>query len=160
MLIEELSERYDVWAKDYDEFDKQSWGGKLALSYPIWDFSRVYGSYLYDNARVSDIRSDASQMIKDQEGKLVTSSVSTTLRRDSRDHTYHERVGQQRDRGLCRGPPGRRCWFHQNRGKHQLVLPPFLGVCRIFTWKNRIHPRSRRRVADLRTFFSRWYQFN
>jgi outer membrane protein insertion porin family len=76
------------WAKDYDEFDKQSWGGKLALSYPIWDFTRIYGSYLYDNARVSDVAQNASQLIKDQEGKLVTSAVSTTLRRDSRDHTF------------------------------------------------------------------------
>ncbi|MGB6376002.1 MAG: BamA/TamA family outer membrane protein, partial [Syntrophobacteria bacterium] len=76
------------WSRDYDEFTKDSNGGKLSVSYPVWDYTRLYLSYTYDDADVSDVSSSAATEIQDQEGKLVTSAVSSTLRRDSRDHTF------------------------------------------------------------------------
>ena len=76
------------WSRDYDEFTKDSFGGKLSLSYPVWDYTRLYLSYTYDDADVSDVSNSAATEIKDQEGKLITSSLSTTLRRDTRDHTF------------------------------------------------------------------------
>ena len=76
------------WSRDYDEYDKTSWGGRTALGYPVWDYTRLYLSYIYDDANISNISSDAAQVIKDQEGKLVTSALSSTLRRDSRDHHF------------------------------------------------------------------------
>ncbi len=76
------------WSRDYDEFTKDSNGGKLSLSYPVWDYTRLYLSYTYDDADVSDVSSSAATEIQDQEGKLVTSALSSTLRRDSRDHTF------------------------------------------------------------------------
>jgi outer membrane protein insertion porin family len=76
------------WSRDYDEFKKNSNGGKLSLSYPVWDYTRLYLSYTYDNADVSNVSSSAATEIQDQEGKLVTSAASSTLRRDSRDHTF------------------------------------------------------------------------
>jgi outer membrane protein insertion porin family len=76
------------WSRDYDEFTKDSLGGKLSLSYPVWDYTRLYLSYTYDDADVKDVSDGAATEIKDQEGTLVTSAVSTTLRRDSRDHTF------------------------------------------------------------------------
>jgi outer membrane protein insertion porin family len=76
------------WFRDYDEFDKKSTGGKLALGYPIWDYTRLYLSYAYDNAKVSNVDNNASVMIKDQEGRIISSTVSTTVKRDTRDHTF------------------------------------------------------------------------
>ena len=76
------------WSRDYDEFTKDSLGAKLSLSYPVWDYTRLYLSYTYDDAEVKNVTEGAATEIKDQEGTLVTSSVSTTLRRDSRDHTF------------------------------------------------------------------------
>ncbi len=76
------------WSRDYDEFTKDSVGGKLSMSYPVWDYTRLYLSYTYDYADVKDVTDGAATEIKDQEGKLVTSAISSTLRRDSRDHTF------------------------------------------------------------------------
>ncbi len=76
------------WSREYDEFTKDSTGGKLSLSYPVWDYTRLYLAYTYDDAEVKDVTDGAATEIKDQEGKLVTSSASSTLRRDSRDHTF------------------------------------------------------------------------
>jgi len=76
------------WSRDYDEYNKKSWGGRTAFSYPIWDYTRIYLSYIYDDAEISNVSSSAAEVIKDQEGKLVTSAISSTLRRDSRDHHF------------------------------------------------------------------------
>jgi len=76
------------WSRDYDEYDKKSWGGRTAFSYPIWDYTRLYLSFIYDDAEISNVSSGAADVIKDQEGKLVTSAISSTLRRDSRDHHF------------------------------------------------------------------------
>jgi outer membrane protein insertion porin family len=76
------------WSRDYEEYDKTSWGGRTALSYPVWDYTRIYLSYIYDDAEISNVSEGAADVIKDQEGKLVTSALSSTLRRDSRDHHF------------------------------------------------------------------------
>jgi outer membrane protein insertion porin family len=76
------------WSRDYDEFTKDSFGGKLSLGYPVWDYTRLYLSYTYDDAEVKNVTEGAATEIKDQEGTLVTSAISSTLRRDSRDHTF------------------------------------------------------------------------
>ncbi len=76
------------WYRDYDEFDKKSFGGKLSGGYPVWDFTRLYLTYGYDNSDVSNVDEDASTEIKDQEGVIVTSLVGAQLRRDNRDHTF------------------------------------------------------------------------
>jgi outer membrane protein insertion porin family len=76
------------WKRDYDEYNKNSWGGRLAFGYPVLDYTRLYFSYLYDDAVISNVSSNAAQVIKDQEGRLITSAVSSTLRRDSKDHPF------------------------------------------------------------------------
>ncbi len=76
------------WFREYDEYDKESFGGKVAGSYPVWDYTRLYLSYGYDNSDVSNVDVFASSVIKDQEGTIVTSLIGGTLRRDSRDHTF------------------------------------------------------------------------
>jgi outer membrane protein insertion porin family len=76
------------WYRQYDEFDKKSFGGKIGAGYPVWDFTRLYLTYGYDNSDVSNVDDDASTEIKDQEGVIVTSLVGASLRRDNRDHTF------------------------------------------------------------------------
>ncbi|MFP3870763.1 MAG: outer membrane protein assembly factor BamA [Syntrophobacteria bacterium] len=76
------------WLRDYDEFDKESYGARLGGSYPVWDYSRLYLSYAYDSATVKDLDPDVSTFIKEQEGTIVSSIISSTLRRDSRDHFF------------------------------------------------------------------------
>lgn len=76
------------WSQDYIDYSKDSYGGRLGFSYPVWAYTRLYLGYLYDHAKVSAVDEDASTFIKDQEGVILTSQVSTTLRRDTRDHAF------------------------------------------------------------------------
>lgn len=76
------------WYRDYDEFEKKSTGGRLSFSYPVWDYTRIYFSYGYEDATVEEVAATASHFIREQEGNIVSSVVSTVLRRDSRDHPF------------------------------------------------------------------------
>ncbi len=76
------------WFRAFDEYDKESFGGKISGSYPVWDYTRLYLAYGYDSSDVSEVSPFASIVIKEQEGTIVTSLIGTTLRRDSRDHTF------------------------------------------------------------------------
>jgi outer membrane protein insertion porin family len=76
------------WTQQYPDYTKDSWGGRLGFSYPVWAYTRIYLSYLYDHANVTDVADDASTFIRDQEGIIRTSQLSTTLRRDTRDHPF------------------------------------------------------------------------
>jgi outer membrane protein insertion porin family len=91
-----LSTTYEVynWLRQYEDFDKDSTGGSISASYPIWHILKANVKYLYEDAEVTDIDEDASTIIKDQEGPSTTSSVTLGLRWDSRDKTFITTRGQ------------------------------------------------------------------
>lgn len=72
--------------RQYDEFDYASLGGGLRLSHPFAEYWRWHTGYRLTRDDVSDISETASQDLKDQEGVSVTSLVSGSLIRDSRDN--------------------------------------------------------------------------
>ena len=76
------------WKYNYDAYEKDSFGTGLTLSYPLLDFTRGSISYIYDLANISNISSDAPQSIKDLKGENVKSSVTSSLRFDSRNDTF------------------------------------------------------------------------
>ena len=76
------------WKYNYDTYDKDSFGAGLSLGYPVFDFTRAGVSYIYDWANISNIGSDAPQSIKDIKGENIKSSITTSLRFDSRDNTF------------------------------------------------------------------------
>jgi outer membrane protein insertion porin family len=90
-----LSTGFDLykWDREYTTYDKDSTGGILRFGYPVFDFTRFYLAYTYDVADVQDIDDDAAKSIKELEGKNVTSSVTGTLRYDSRDRVFNPTQG-------------------------------------------------------------------
>jgi outer membrane protein insertion porin family len=82
--------------RDYDTqgYERESKGGRLRFGYPVFDYTRLYLTYGYD---VSDIRitdeEDANDNVKDLAGINTTSSVTTTLRYDSRDRAFNPTEG-------------------------------------------------------------------
>jgi outer membrane protein insertion porin family len=88
------------WSRDYIDYRKTSTGATLGFSYPVWAYTRLYASYGYDDAKVSGVSEDASTFIKDQEGRIRTSMVSTTLRRDTRDHPFLTTKGSDNSVGV------------------------------------------------------------
>lgn len=97
-----LSAGFDLynWERDYDDYDKNSVGGALRAGYPVWDFTRVQASYGYEVTELTDISADASDDIKDLEGKNSTSRISGALKYDSRDRVFNPTQGAQFSLGV------------------------------------------------------------
>jgi len=85
------------WNYSYPDYDKDSYGGKLRLGYPIFDYTRGTLTYNYDLANVKNIDDDASTSIKRDAGKNIKSSVSANIRYDSRDQLFHPTEGSTHD---------------------------------------------------------------
>jgi len=82
------------WEYEYDEYTKDSTGGKLKLGFPLGlDFTRGSAIYTYDDAEILDVLETASQTIKDMIGRSVTSSLTLGISRDSRDRRFNARQG-------------------------------------------------------------------
>jgi outer membrane protein insertion porin family len=90
-----LSGGFDVYnaIRDYDTYDKDSIGGTIRFSYPVFDYTRVYLSYNYDKSEIEDLTEDASSEIREWEGESVGHTLTTILRRDSRDRIFNPTEG-------------------------------------------------------------------
>ena len=83
------------WKIAYDDYDKDGRGGSVSFGYPVYDFTRVYFSYAYDHSIIKNISFFAANEIKELEGTNITSSVSSTLRYDSRDKVFNATEGSK-----------------------------------------------------------------
>lgn len=90
-----LSAGIDIfnWTYDYDTYDKNSLGGRLRFSYLIFTDTRAGITYSYDRANIRNVSEDAAESIKDLEGINVTSSITGSLRYDSRDRLFNPTKG-------------------------------------------------------------------
>jgi outer membrane protein insertion porin family len=90
-----LSAGIDIytWNYDFSDYDKDSIGGNLRFSYPLFDFTRGYINYNYDVAEIKNVSEDASKSIKEDEGQNIKSSITTTGRYDSRDQLFNTTEG-------------------------------------------------------------------
>lgn len=85
---------YDTY-REYDEYDWHSRGGKLTLGRSIGEFFRGFLSFGHETVDVTNVDEDASETIKDQEGKSTTNSVQLTMVRDSRDNFFNPTQGNR-----------------------------------------------------------------
>jgi len=92
-----LSFGFDIynWNRDYDDYDKESYGGAIRLGYPIWNKWRLYGSWGYDDSELSDVSPNASQTIKDSVDINVTHYLSLSTSRDTRNRNFNPNKGSQ-----------------------------------------------------------------
>lgn len=81
--------------KDYDTYDKESFGGGVWSSYPIFDYTRATVKYGYENADIKNVTLDASDSIRKLEGTNVESSITTGLQYDSRNSFFNATEGSK-----------------------------------------------------------------
>lgn len=81
------------WVTDYDEYDKDALGGKVKLSYPVFDNTRASFGYTFEVADIQNVTDEASRSIKELEGNNTLSSILTGLRWDSRDKLFNATEG-------------------------------------------------------------------
>jgi outer membrane protein insertion porin family len=82
-----LSAGFDLFLtnREFTEYDYASVGGGVRLSHPFAEYWRWHTGYRLSRDDVSDVADTASQALRDEEGVRVTSVISGTITRDSRD---------------------------------------------------------------------------
>ena len=76
------------WVYSYEDYDKDSFGGSIGFGYPVFDYTRLFVSYLYDLTDIRNVDNAASDSIKDLKGKNVKSAVNNNLKYDSRNRQF------------------------------------------------------------------------
>jgi len=97
-LDRDLSAGVDAFHIDQDlqdesSFNQQRTGGAVRIGYPLSEKWRHGWRYRFENNEISDVDSDASRFIRDQEGKRTTSALSQRLTFDDRDSSLFPTEG-------------------------------------------------------------------
>ena len=82
--------------KEYDEYDRNSFGAGIGVSYPIFDYTRLYWNYAYDHSDVEITDFDnVDDTILEIEGIVISSSTTVSLGYDSRNHGLNPTEGSK-----------------------------------------------------------------
>jgi outer membrane protein insertion porin family len=72
--------------REYIEYDKEATGFGVSFGKRFTEYWRGEIAYNFEEATISDVSEDASTIITEQEGTRITSSITPSLIRDSRDN--------------------------------------------------------------------------
>jgi outer membrane protein insertion porin family len=116
------------WQYDFDDYDKDSYGAGIKLSYPLLDYTRGSLGYIYDWANITNIQDTAPDSIKDLEGKNIKSSITPMLSYDSRDNTFVATTGSKHSISYEFAGLGGDIGFMKYIGKATWYLSLFKGL--------------------------------
>lgn len=90
-----VSGGFDIFKikREYTDYTKESSGFGLKSGYRISDDWSITGGYRFENAKVTDVKNTASQIIKEQVGTKITSSINVNLIRDTRNDAFYPTDG-------------------------------------------------------------------
>ena len=90
-----LSAGFRIYKQDrnYDTYEKESFGWGVWSSYPVFDYTRALVNYKYENGEITNVQSDASDSIKELEGTNIESSITTRLQYDSKNRVFNATDG-------------------------------------------------------------------
>lgn len=71
--------------REYGNFDKKSSGFEISLGKSFWEYWYKSIAYNFERTTIFNVKPDASIIVKSQEGKRTTSSISPAIVRDTRD---------------------------------------------------------------------------
>ncbi|HXI09622.1 MAG TPA: BamA/TamA family outer membrane protein, partial [Thermodesulfobacteriota bacterium] len=75
--------------RDYPDFKQTKNGFDIRFGVPVYDrYTRGFLTYRLEDVKISNVQDTASNLIKEQEGKSTESSITTTIRRDTRDDAF------------------------------------------------------------------------
>lgn len=89
-LDRDVSAGFDIFhvtrdLQDESSYDQTRSGGALRLGFPLSERWRQTWRYRFERNEITDVESDASRFIREQEGTRNTSAISQRLTYDSRD---------------------------------------------------------------------------
>ena len=80
---------------EYPDYDWDSHGFSLGLGKEFTDYIAGNTTYRLEREKVNDVSDEASIIIKDQEGRYTTSSIGTSIYRDSRNNLLDPTSGSK-----------------------------------------------------------------
>ncbi len=72
--------------REYPDFTRNAVGLQLTFGKSFWEYWSAAISYNLEQVKVSDVASTASLIVQEQLGKKITSAISPSIRRDTRDY--------------------------------------------------------------------------
>jgi outer membrane protein insertion porin family len=72
----------------FDDYTFESTGGDVRFSHPFLDYARWYLTYRLTQDRISDLQGEAAVSLAPERGTRVTSLVSASMARDTRDNLF------------------------------------------------------------------------
>ncbi len=79
--------------REWTKYDEKRIGGNVFVGREFGEYWRSKLIYRYEGIRISNVLSDASQDIKDEEGKNYISSLTSETTHDTRDNIYNPTMG-------------------------------------------------------------------
>jgi len=79
--------------RDYDDYDRSSYGGALRFGYPLFDFTRWYVKYACDVSDITNVSEEYKAIIDAK--KYVESSLSLSVVYDSRNRQFNPSEGSR-----------------------------------------------------------------
>ncbi len=79
----------------YNDFDKDTIGGVLRMSYPLGYFTRLYWGYRLDWYDITDVADDAADSIEEAKGEAWASVVSVSALRDTTNRNINPSDGSK-----------------------------------------------------------------
>jgi len=116
--------------REYDDYTKDSKGGAIRLGYPIFEKWRIYGNYSYTDTDLTDVSDDASYIIRNSVDLHITSAITTSLVRDTRNKRYGASEGSRHVASVeyAGGPFGGDAQFTKLEGSTSWYFPVVFGT--------------------------------
>jgi outer membrane protein insertion porin family len=83
-----ISASFNVYNEEFEfpDYDKKATGGSIGFGKELSEYVRGNITYRLEDVEITNIEEGASSIVKDQEGQRITSSISPSLWRDTRDN--------------------------------------------------------------------------
>jgi outer membrane protein insertion porin family len=85
-----LSAGFDIFdtRREFEDYTSESLGGDIRFSHPFLDYARWYLTYRLTRDTISDLEGEAAVSLADEEGTTITSMISGSVARDTRDNVF------------------------------------------------------------------------
>lgn len=80
---------------EYPNYDKKATGTSIGFGKELSEYVGGNITYTFEQVKISDVADDASSLIRDQEGKKITSSISPSIWKDTRDNYLDPTTGSR-----------------------------------------------------------------
>lgn len=98
----------------YTDYNKEATGGSIGFGKELSEYIGGRISYTLENVEITDITSDASALIREQEGKKITSSISPSIWKDTRDNYLDPTTGARHSLAIEIAGLGGDNYFHKS----------------------------------------------